>query len=99
MWWWTAERSLGAQVASVSLLNARIRAQIPTPPLAPPRYRPGIPSPGAMMLNHMDAEAAADIEACVDQIDEFVGTTLAYPDTALAVARRPHLRALLPALV
>lgn len=41
----------------------------------------------------------SDIEECLDEIDEFIGTLQRYPDSVIAMSMRIHLAALLRAMV
>jgi hypothetical protein len=43
--------------------------------------------------------AAAAIEECVDQIDDFIETLERYPESVIAMALRIHLGALLRAML
>lgn len=43
--------------------------------------------------------AAAAIEQCVDEIDDFVATLERYPESVIAMALRIHLAALLRAML
>jgi hypothetical protein len=43
--------------------------------------------------------AAAAIEQCVDEIDDFIETMQRYPESVIAMALRIHLAALLRAMI
>jgi len=51
------------------------------------------------MAEKLGAPAAAQLEQCVDQVDEFVDTLDRYPGTVIAMALRVHLGALLHAML
>jgi hypothetical protein len=51
------------------------------------------------MPDQLGSPAAAALEQCVDDIDEFIGTLQRYPGTVIAMALRIHLGALLHAML
>jgi hypothetical protein len=51
------------------------------------------------MPDHLGIPAAAAIEQCVDEIDDFIETLERYPGSVIAMALRIHLGALLRAMV
>jgi hypothetical protein len=51
------------------------------------------------MPGQFTAPAAAAIEQCVDEIDDFIETLERYPESVIALALRIHLGALLRAMV
>jgi hypothetical protein len=51
------------------------------------------------MADHFGTPAAAAIEQCVDEIDDFIETLERYPGSVIALALRIHLGALLRAMV
>jgi hypothetical protein len=51
------------------------------------------------MPERTDMPAAAAIEECVDQIDDFIETLERYPESVIAMALRIHLGALLRAML
>jgi hypothetical protein len=51
------------------------------------------------MPERTDVPAAAAIEECVDQIDDFIETLERYPESVIAMALRIHLGALLRAML
>jgi hypothetical protein len=51
------------------------------------------------MPERTDLPAAAVIEECVDQIDDFIESLDRYPESVIAMALRIHLGALLRAMV
>ncbi len=51
------------------------------------------------MRTQPDSLAAATIEECVDDIDDFIATLDQYPEPVIALALRVHLSALLRTLV
>jgi hypothetical protein len=51
------------------------------------------------MPERTDVPAAAAIEECVDQIDDFIETLARYPESVIAMALRIHLGALLRAML
>jgi len=52
-------------------------------------------------MSDQSPEDAGDeeLEACLDDIDEFIGTLQRYPDTVIAMSLRIHLAALLRAMI
>jgi hypothetical protein len=52
-------------------------------------------------MSDQSPEDAGDeeLEACLDDIDEFIGTLQRYPDTVIAMSLRIHLAALLHAMI
>lgn len=51
------------------------------------------------MTGQPASPAAAAIEQCVDEIDDFIETLERYPESVIALALRIHLGALLRAMV
>jgi hypothetical protein len=51
------------------------------------------------MPDRTEGPAAATIEQCVDEIDDFIETLVRYPESVIAMALRVHLGALLRAMV
>jgi hypothetical protein len=51
------------------------------------------------MADRTGVPAAATIEQCVDEIDDFIETLVRYPESVIAMALRVHLGALLRAMV
>jgi hypothetical protein len=51
------------------------------------------------MPDRTGVPAAANIEQCVDEIDDFIETLVRYPESVIAMALRVHLGALLRAMV
>jgi hypothetical protein len=51
------------------------------------------------MAEKLGSPAAAQLEQCVDQVDEFIDTLGLYPGTVIAMALRVHLGALLHAML
>jgi hypothetical protein len=51
------------------------------------------------MPDQLGSPAAAALEQCVDDIDEFIGALQRYPGTVIAMALRIHLGALLHAML
>jgi hypothetical protein len=51
------------------------------------------------MTDQTGFPAAATIEQCVDEIDDFIETLERYPESVIAMALRVHLGALLRAMV
>jgi hypothetical protein len=51
------------------------------------------------MSDRLGTAAAAALEECVDEIDDFVETLERYPGSVIAMALRIHLGALLRAMV
>lgn len=50
------------------------------------------------MPDHLGTAAAAAIEQCVDEVDDFIETLERYPGSVIAMALRIHLGALLRAM-
>jgi hypothetical protein len=51
------------------------------------------------MADRTGVSAAATVEQCVDEIDDFIETLVRYPESVIAMALRVHLGALLRAMV
>jgi hypothetical protein len=51
------------------------------------------------MPDHFGTAAAAALEQCVDEIDDFIETLERYPESVIAMALRIHLGALLRAMI
>jgi hypothetical protein len=52
-----------------------------------------------LMADQTGFPAAATIEKCVDEIDDFIETLERYPESVLAMALRVHLGALLRTMI